>query len=38
MKLKGDDFRHLFKPLREACNITSINHVTSQRECLQDGA
>ena len=27
------------KPLREACNITNVNHVTSkQRECLRDSA
>ena len=22
------------KPLQEACNITSVNHVTSEQECL----
>ena len=26
------------KPLCEACNIASVNHITSERECLQDSA
>ena len=27
------------KPLREACNIASVNHVTSvEQECLRDSA
>ena len=26
------------KPLRDACNITSVNHVTSEGECLRDSA
>ena len=38
MKLRSDDFHQLLKPLRKASNITSVNHVTSEQECLQDSA
>ena len=26
------------KPLSEACNITGVNHITSERECVRDSA